>query len=87
MKPVLTQASYPQAHPNVYVSDIIHKVVIEVDEMGTEAAAATMVCGGLGSAARPLRPRVIVTLDRPFWFGITCENDPGWCFTGICTDP
>eukprot|EP00586_Coscinodiscus_wailesii_P006388 CAMPEP_0172489238 /NCGR_PEP_ID=MMETSP1066-20121228/19103_1 /TAXON_ID=671091 /ORGANISM="Coscinodiscus wailesii, Strain CCMP2513" /LENGTH=380 /DNA_ID=CAMNT_0013256949 /DNA_START=132 /DNA_END=1274 /DNA_ORIENTATION=+ len=48
--------------PSVYVDDVLHKVILEVNEEGTTAAAATIV-----SVGRSLpRPPVDMTFNRPF---------------------
>lgn len=54
------------ATQSVRISDVIHEAVIEVDETGTEAAAATAVVM-TRSAAMPRRP-VLMRVDRPFYF-------------------
>jgi len=51
---------------NLYISRVIHKTKIEVDEKGTKAGAATVVEVLVGSAA-PEDPK-IVYLDRPFMY-------------------
>jgi serpin B len=63
-------------HPTepMYISRVIHDAIIEVDEKGTEAAAATAVEIGLVSAG-PHTPRPFV-LDKPFIFFIQ-ENHSG----------
>ena len=80
------ESSCSQGGEDVYVNQIIQKAVIEVDEKGTEAAAATAV--GLMRCARIREsiPTVTVTLDRPFCFLVLSENDivP---FAGICYEP
>lgn len=52
------------------IHEVVHKAYIDVDEKGTEAAAATAVVMRV-AALVPDRPPVIVTLDRPFLFAIT----------------
>ena len=69
------------------IDDVLHKAYIDVDEQGTEAAAATAVT--IRAAARALMPDppVQVTVDRPFLFAIT-ELGSGWpLFLGRVTDP
>jgi len=53
---------------NIFISAVIHKTFISVDELGTRAGAVTMVVAP-GSSAAPQQPK-IVNLDRPFVFAI-----------------
>jgi len=53
---------------NIFISEVLHKTFIAVDENGTRAGAATMVVSTPGSAPRE-DPKV-VRLDRPFVFAI-----------------
>lgn len=50
----------------VYISQVIHKTFIEIDEKGTEAAAATAVMMEIESAA--IDSPEIFRADRPFLF-------------------
>jgi serpin B len=50
---------------DLFISDVIHKAFVSVDEAGTEAAAATVVIMEL--SAMP-EESIEVTLDRPFIF-------------------
>lgn len=69
------------------ITDVIHEVYIDVDEEGTEAAAATGAVVGVTSA--PMDPPKIyeVRADRPFLFAIhdTETNTP--IFMGQVTNP
>lgn len=58
--------------PQVYVEDVLHKAVIEVNEEGTVAAAATAVV-----MTRALRMPVTVRADRPFYFAVLDANTTG----------
>ncbi len=72
----------------LYLGDVVHRAVIEIDENGTEAAAATtaFVLGAFGSAGPKPQPKVI-KVDRPFVFAIQ-HVDSGTClFLGHVTDP
>lgn len=71
----------------VHISEVVHQAYLDVDERGTEAAAATAVV--IRAAARVLAPDppVELTVDRPFLFAIT-ELGSGWpLFLGRVTDP
>ncbi|KXZ55631.1 hypothetical protein GPECTOR_2g1181 [Gonium pectorale] len=71
------------ADPGLFVSDIVHKAVVEVDEEGTVAAAATAVIMCL---CVPLPPAELV-FDRPFAF-IIRHNPTGLpAFIGAVNDP
>jgi len=69
-------------HPDgLFVSDMVHEACVEVDENGTEAAAATaVVFAGLGLPEAEPDP-IQFTVDRPFIFLIrddaTGMTDPG----------
>ncbi len=52
---------------NLFLSDVVHKAFINVDEVGTEAAAATAAVVSLTSV--PEAP-VVMKIDRPFVFFI-----------------
>jgi serpin B len=52
---------------DLFISDVIHKAFVSVDESGTEAAAATAVI--MAATSTPLQEEIInVTIDRPFIF-------------------
>jgi len=65
---------------NIFISEVIHKTKIEVDAVGTKAAAATVVTMVAGSAAPETK---FVNLDRPFFYMIvdTEQNLP--LFMGV----
>ncbi|WP_436346699.1 serpin family protein [Natronorubrum sp. FCH18a] len=54
---------------DLYIAEIIHQSFLEVDEEGTEAAAATAVVINETAAPEPSE-RVEMTVDRPFLFYI-----------------
>lgn len=72
------------ARDNIYISRILHKTNITVNETGTEAAAATAV-EMMTKSARPMRDRSIV-LDRPFVYMIVDLETNIPVFIGTVTD-
>lgn len=52
-----------------YIDQVVHAAKIEVNEKGTEAAAATVVAAPAGTAA-PDPEGITLVLDRPFLYGI-----------------
>ena len=52
-----------------FLSQVIHAAKIEINEEGTEAAAATVVEATGGSAA-PQEEGLTLIFDRPFLYGI-----------------
>jgi serpin B len=70
---------------DLFISDVVHKAFVSVDEAGTEAAAATAVVMELLSAA-PQEP-VEVTVDRPFIFLIRDIETEAILFVGRVVDP
>ncbi|KAK3608154.1 hypothetical protein CHS0354_034113 [Potamilus streckersoni] len=60
-------------HPDAFISDVIHKTFIDVNEEGTEAAAATGMM--MRCMAMPLPPEEFIA-DHPFLFLIR-DNDTG----------
>jgi serpin B len=71
---------------DLYISDVIHKAFISVDETGTEAAAATAVIVGVSAVPMPEEP-VIMTIDRPFIFLIRDIQTGTILFLGRVMDP
>lgn len=73
----------------LYISNVIHQANIDVDEKGTEAAAATAVgmatTGGCGGPA-PVKV-ITLRLDRPFIFVLRDVETGAVLFMGRVTDP
>lgn len=65
---------------NLYVSDVVHKAFVEVNEEGTEAAAATGVAVRAASMS-------VFAVNRPFLFFIRDRTTGGILFMGRVTDP
>jgi serpin B len=69
----------------LFISDVIHKAFVAVDEAGTEAAAATAVV--VGTTSIPVEPAVEVTIDRPFIFLIRDIETGAILFVGRVLNP
>lgn len=70
----------------LYISQVLHKCFVEVNEEGTEAAAATAVVM-LAGAAMPSAPPPEIHIDRPFLFAIQHRPTGAILFLGRVTDP
>jgi serpin B len=68
----------------LFISDVVHKAFVAVDEAGTEAAAATAV---IMPSAGPPEPTVEVTIDRPFIFLIRDIETGAILFVGRVMNP
>ena len=71
-------------NPELFISDVVHKAFVAVDEAGTEAAAATAVEMALTSVPPP---PVEVTIDRPFIFLIRDIDTGAILFVGRVLNP
>ena len=69
---------------DLFISDVIHKSFVEVDEAGTEAAAATAVV--MEATSAPMQP-VEMTVDRPFIFLIRDIETGAVLFVGRVMNP
>jgi len=68
----------------LFISSVVHKAFVSVDEEGTEAAAATAVV--MAEKAMPAEP-VEFTVDRPFVFLIRDMEMGAVLFVGRVVDP
>lgn len=75
------------AATRLWIDEVAHKAYIEVDEQGTEAAAATATAVAGARFAVPGPPPVEVTVDRPFLFAITDTATGLPLFLGRVTNP
>jgi len=74
--------------PPVWIDEVLHRALAEVNEEGTEAAAATMglmVKASMGWQ-RPEREFEMI-VDRPFLFVIRDEKSGNVLFMGSVVDP
>lgn len=70
-----------------YVSDVLHKTLLEVDEEGTVAAAATAAVF-LGAALSPREPRRRqLIFDRPFAVLLRDYTSSATLFAGVVYEP
>ena len=74
---------YGRLAPGAEITEVVQKTVLEVDELGTEAAAAT----GVAMTASATVPRETVTFDRPFLFLLTDTATRSPLFATVVTDP
>jgi len=71
---------------DLYISDVIHQAFIDVNEEGTEAAAATaVVMKRMGTLKAALPPTF--RADHPFIFLIRDNHSGAILFMGRITDP
>ncbi|MCK5068768.1 MAG: serpin family protein [Bacteroidales bacterium] len=79
-----TEADFSGISPvELFISDVIHKTYIKVNEEGTEAAAVTAIIFGTTSAG----PQNYIRLDRPFLFAITENSSKSILFMGKVAEP
>ena len=71
---------------NPYISAVIHQANIDVDEKGTEAAAATAVGVDVGGGPSAL-DKITFRLDRPFLFLLRDVKSGAILFMGRVVDP
>ena len=77
----------PTGSKDFFISDVIHKTRLEVDEKGTVAAAATAVVMTAGAALRQQREKKILVFDRPFVALIADSETGAVLFAGVIEDP
>jgi serpin B len=99
LRPVLTELGMPLAFTaeadfsgittaeQLAISEVVHQAYIDVNEQGTEAAAATAIT--IMTAARSLGgdTPVQVTVDRPFLFAVVDTGSGLPLFLGQVTNP
>lgn len=71
-------------YEGLFISDVVHKAFVEVNEEGTEAAAATGISVGVTSI--PAAPTMFCA-DHPFIFMIQDNNTGSILFIGRVADP
>lgn len=73
--------------PPLYISEGFHQAFVEVNEEGTEAAAATAVVMGARGIAPPRERVERITADRPFLFFLRDTRSGAVLFVGHVVDP
>ncbi len=69
----------------LYVNAVVHEAYLDVDEAGTEAAAATGV--GISPTAIAAPPHVDFVVDRPFAFVLRDTKTDAVLFAGVVSRP
>lgn len=73
--------------PDLFISSVLHKAVIDLDENGTEAAAATAVVMELTSAMPGESEPIEFRVDRPFIYAIINPESGSILFLGRMLNP
>ncbi|MBF0500142.1 MAG: serpin family protein [Candidatus Riflebacteria bacterium] len=72
----------------LFISEVLHKAFVAIDEEGTEAAAATaVVMRKTTAAACEFAPPKVFKADHPFLFLIRHDPTGALLFLGRCADP
>jgi serpin B len=66
--------------PDLYLSEVMHKTYVRVDEKGSEAAAVTGIVGSITSF--PIDGPVVMRVERPFVFVIHDRHSAAMLFSG-----
>ena len=83
------RADLTRISPNggLFVSDVLHKTYVDVNEEGTEAAAVTIIVIGIG-AVYPGEPKInVMRIDHPFIFAIREHQSGTILFIGKVVNP
>jgi serpin B len=70
---------------DLYLSQVLHKAFVAVDEAGTEAAAATVVI--VEASSMPVSSPIEFKVDRPFIFLIRDNTSGTILFLGRVLNP
>jgi serpin B len=71
---------------SLHIGTVVHQANIDVDEKGTEAAAATAVGVDTGGGPSPVK-NITMRLERPFLFFLRDVDTGAVLFMGRVTDP
>lgn len=70
---------------DLFISDVLHKAFVRVDEAGTEAAAAT--AAGMATTSAPAEQPKQMVVNRPFVFAIRDTTTNALLFVGRIVEP
>ena len=82
---IVDPASRDREDWNFKIGDVVHQVFVEVEEKGTEAAAATAITQVIITGARTPRPPKVFRADHPFLFLIRDRRTGAILFFGRYT--
>jgi serine protease inhibitor len=77
----------PPSEKALFIASVFHKTFVEVNEEGTEAAAATAAVITLGASWGPPAPVPLFRADHPFLFAIRDQKSGAVLFLGHIADP
>ncbi|WP_340114433.1 serpin family protein [Maribellus mangrovi] len=87
LKAFTTAADFSKiSSEKLFISDVIHKTYIDVNETGTEAAAVTAIVFETTSVG-PGPKKIYFTVDKPFVFAITEKDTNAILFIGEVQNP
>jgi serpin B len=75
------------ANGGLYISEVKHKTMIEVNEEGTIAAAVTSVSIGFTTSLNNHPQPLVINVNKPFVFVISEKSTGAILFTGRIMDP
>lgn len=71
----------------LFVSDALHKALIDVDENGIKAAAVTAIIANDSLGIKDPKERIDITFDNPFMYLIRNKNNGDIWFIGTVYEP
>ncbi|WP_321342832.1 serpin family protein [uncultured Draconibacterium sp.] len=72
---------------DLFISTVVHKTYIDVNETGTEAAAVTAIIFETTSAGGPVEEKTYFRVNKPFVFAITEKDTDAILFIGEVQNP
>ncbi len=80
-----SEANFSEMGKNLAISEVKHKTFVEVNEEGTEAAAATSV--GITTLSAPLQGPFQMIVNRPFFCAVRENSTGSVLFMGSIVEP